>query len=108
MSSQVTEDFEEGSTSVGRTRGISESDFQIRKTISPRKTRGSHVRAMPGRSLMKSASQSTRGFHRQGPVKAEELVYELEPRVRPVAPADLRGRQAVGQDDVGGEVVVAA
>jgi len=30
MSAQVTEDFEEGSTSVGRTRGMRESDFQIR------------------------------------------------------------------------------
>ena len=30
MSAQVTEDFEDGSTSVGRTRGIRESDFQIR------------------------------------------------------------------------------
>ena len=75
MSAQVTEDLEEGSTSVGRTRGISESDFQIRKTISPRKTKGSHVRAIPGRSFRKFASQSTRRSHRHAAGKPEESRY---------------------------------
>ena len=44
MSSQVTDDFEDGSTSVGLTRGMSDSDFHIRQTSSPRKISGSHVR----------------------------------------------------------------
>src|SRR6185369_7183473 len=64
------------------------------------------------------AAASLRGsvVHR-GPVSVSEtgspprrtrLLDPLEPRVRAVAAADLRGGLAVGQDDVAGEVVRAA
>src|SRR6266508_4328408 len=73
--------------------------------ISPKKTKGSHVSAAPGSDPRMSTSLSTPASIGR---EAIELKHQLHPRVGPVPAADLRGRKAVRQDDVRGEVVLAA
>src|SRR5512132_1773646 len=72
--------------------------------IRPKKTSGSHVSAAPGTDPRMSTILSTRASIGR---EAIELKHQLHPWVRPVPAADLRGGEAVRQDDVRREVVLA-
>src|SRR6266545_6064977 len=73
--------------------------------ISPKKTKGSHVSAAPGNDPRMSTILSTLALIGRERI---DLKHRLQPWVGPEPAADLRGRQAVRQDDVRGEVVLAA
>src|SRR5919109_104241 len=66
---------------------------------------GSHVSRASATLPRKSTIWSTPALIGLG---GEDLKHELEARVGPVRPADLGRGQSVGEDDVGGEVVLAA
>ena len=64
---QVTADFDDGSTTVGLTRGISWSVRQSRKTSAPKKTSGSQVRSPFWKSSNQPARTTALFIGRQGP-----------------------------------------